>query len=269
MKRTSSNSPRSAWWTWHISAPILCMAPLSLSSPLHLRFALSRSLLQYLSPLWLVPHHRHHPHPNTKPEPRYHQCCCDAKPGLSGSSCASVLLPMPHRRQISAKYVVKSSNLRNSHKDISMPSTAFFSYLLWWSHMWSQVKWKEQAQIHSDLHDGTSVSPFHLRLALSGSILPYLPPSWPIPQHPHQTPSLSPGSTNVVVIQNQVCQGRVVLQSFCQCLTQDVQNTQWNHLILEIHIKTSQCLLLHSSHTCSDDHICGLKWNEKNKLKFT
>ena len=54
--------------------------------------------------------------PNTKPGPRYHQCCCDAKPGLSGSSCASVLLPMPHRRQISAKYVVKSSKiLWNSH----------------------------------------------------------------------------------------------------------------------------------------------------------
>ena len=55
--------------------------------------------------------------PNTKPEPRHHQCCCDAKPGLSGSSCASVLLPMPASRPRSAKYVVNSSTiLWNSHK---------------------------------------------------------------------------------------------------------------------------------------------------------
>ena len=67
--------------------------------------------------------------------------------------------------------------------------------------------------------------------------------SWPIllnPHHPHQTPSLSPGITNVVVIQSQVRQGRVVLQSLCQCLTgdKDLQNTLWNHLsFYEIHTK--------------------------------
>ena len=47
--------------------------------------------------------------PNTKPEPRYHQCCCQTNSGLSGSSCASVLLPMPDSKQRCAKYVVKSS----------------------------------------------------------------------------------------------------------------------------------------------------------------
>ena len=36
--------------------------------------------------------------PTTKPEPRYHQCCCYTNSGLSGSSCPSDPLPMPHRR---------------------------------------------------------------------------------------------------------------------------------------------------------------------------
>ena len=45
--------------------------------------------------------------PNTKPEPQHHQFCSSPNSDLSGSSCASVLLPMPHRRQRSANYVVK------------------------------------------------------------------------------------------------------------------------------------------------------------------
>ena len=40
--------------------------------------------------------------PNTKPEPLQGQCCYNANSGLSGSSSASVLLPMPHRRQRSS-----------------------------------------------------------------------------------------------------------------------------------------------------------------------
>ena len=98
-------------------------------------------------------------------------------------------------------------------------------------------------------------------------------PSWPVPQnphHPHQTPSLSPSITNVVALQIQICQGRVVLQSFCQCLTadKDLQTTWWNNVKLKY--KKSQRLLLHSSRTSSDTHIsCGLQWNEKNELKFT
>ena len=47
--------------------------------------------------------------PNTKPEPLYNQFCCFANSGLSGSSSASVPLPMPDRKQRCAKYVVKSS----------------------------------------------------------------------------------------------------------------------------------------------------------------
>ena len=99
--------------------------------------------------------------PNTKPEPRYHQCCCDAKPGLSGSSCASVLLPMPHRRQISAKYVVKSSKIllkfTSKKSQRLLPHSSHTSSDN--SHiMWSAMKWKEQAQIHLDLHDGLGTS---------------------------------------------------------------------------------------------------------------
>ena len=102
--------------------------------------------------------------------------------------------------------------------------------------------------------------------------------SWPIPQHPHhphQTPSLRPGITNVVANQIQVCQGRVVLQSFCQSLTadKDLQNTSWNHLrFFEIHIQEISTPSTACSHTSAHTDIscqCGLQWNEKNKLKFT
>ena len=122
------------------------------------------------------------------------------------------------------------------------------------------------------------ISPFHLRLALSGSILSYLSPSWPVPRdphHPHQTPSLSPFWANVVAFQIQVCQGRVVLQSLCQSLTadKDVQNTWWNHLrFFEIHIQEISTPSTACSHTSAHTDIscqCGLQWNEKNKLKFT
>ena len=105
------------------------------------------------------------------------------------------------------------------------------------------------------------------------------PPSWPVPQdphHPHQTPSLSPCRANVVPVQIQVCQGRVLLQSLCQSLTADkhLQNTWWNHeKWSKIHIVIIQefsVFLPHSSHASAHTHIsCGLQWNEKNKLKFT
>ena len=114
-------------------------------------------------------------------------------------------------------------------------------------------------------------SPFHLRLALSRSLLQYLRPWWPFPQnphHPHQTPSLSPFRANLVHLQTQVCQGGVVLQTLCQCLTanNDLQNTWWNHLkFFEFTYKKSQRLLPHSSHTSSDTDIScrsQMKWNE-------
>ena len=150
--------------------------------------------------------------------------------------------------------------------------------------MLSQAKLKEQAQIHSDLNNGLGtsqhqssvaflslISPFHLPLALSGSILPYLPLSWPIPQHPHhphQKPSLSPSITNVVVTQSQVCQGRVVLQSFCQCLTadKDLQTTWWHYV--KSGYKGPQRVLPHSSQTSSGARLWShIKWREQTQIQ--
>ena len=66
--------------------------------------------------------------PNSKPEPLQGQCCCHTNPGLSGSSSASVPLPMPDSRQRCGKYVVKSSKmLWNSH---ARNLNAFYRMLL-------------------------------------------------------------------------------------------------------------------------------------------
>ena len=245
MKRPRSNSLRSAWWAWHILAPILCVVFLSQVSPISP--STSSVWIHIVLPPLMTDFSGSWPSsPNTKPEPLQGQCCCPATTGMSGSSCASFLLPMPDSRSRCAKYAVKSSNLRNSHKDISMPSTVNFlilALILTYYVVSSEMKrtssnslsawwtWHISAPILCSLpFTHFTISPS----ALSGSILPYLPPSWPIPQHPHQTPSLSPRITNLLVMQSQVCQGRVVLQSFCQCLTanKDVQNTWWNHLKL-------------------------------------
>ena len=231
---------------------------LSLSSLFHRRLALSGSLLQYLSPSWPVLQNPHHPHQTPSLSPfranvvvRQIQVC----------QGRVVLQPL-------CQCLTADKDLQNTWwnhlkiveihmQEISTPSTAFFSYFRSYSHiLLSQVKLKEQSQNHSDLHDwlGTSQhqcsvvflslsSLFHRGLALSGSLLQYLSPSWPVlqnPHHPHQTPSLSPFRANVVVRQIQVCQGRVVLQPLCQCLTadKDLQNTWWNHLkIVEIHMQ--------------------------------
>ena len=195
--------------------------------------------------------------PNTKPEPLQGQRCFSPNSGLSVSSCASDPLPMPHSRQRYAKYVVKSSKIHwNSRKrNLSafyrilfiLPLILTYPCGLQWNEMnklkFTQICMMDLAHLSTNRVIFLSLmSPFHLRLALSGSILPYLP-SWPISQHPHhahQTPSLSPGSTNVVLQQIQVCQCRVVLQTLCQCLTadKDMQNTWWNHLrFIEIHAK--------------------------------
>ena len=194
--------------------------------------------------------------PNTKPEPLQGQCCWIANPGLSKSSCASVLLPMPDSKQRSPKYVVKSSKIlwksrtRNLNKfyHILLILPLILTYHMvsnemkrtssnslrsaWWT-------WHISAPILCVVFLSL-ISPFHLRRALSGSILPYLPPSWPVPQDPHhphqnQTPSLSLGITKVVVSQIQVRQGRVVLQSFCQSLT---ANKDLQHVV-----KSSKILL--------------------------
>ena len=303
MKRTSSNSLRSASWTWHISAQILCVVFLSLISPFHLRLALSGSILPYLPPLMTGSTESSPSSQNTKPETLQGQCCCLPNSGLSGPSCASVPLPMPDSKRRCAKYVVKPSRMFwNSHSrnlnafyrfgSYSHTSSAFFSYFLWYPYhvVSNEMKrtspnsfrsawwtWHISAPILCVVFLSL-ISPFHLRLALSRSILPYLPPSWPVPQdphHPHKTPSLSPCRANAFAHQIHVCQGRVLLQSLCQCLTanKDVQNMWWNHLrFIEIHIQEISTPSTACSHTSAHTDIscqCGLQWNEKNKLKFT
>ena len=118
MKRTSSNSLRSARgsWTWHISAQIICVVFLSLILPFHLRLALSGSILPYLPPLMTGSTESSPSSQNTKPETLQGQCCCLPNSGLSGPSCASVPLPMPDSKRRCAKYVVKPSRMFwNSH----------------------------------------------------------------------------------------------------------------------------------------------------------
>ena len=194
MKRTSSNSLRSASWTWHISAPILCVVFLSLISPFHLRLALSGSVLPCLPPFMTDSSGSSPSSPNTKPEPRYHQCCSSPNSCLSGSSCASVPLPKPDSKQRCAKYVVKSSKiLWNSQYKKSqrlLPHALILPLILTY-HV--NVVSNEMKRTSSNSLRSASwtwhisapilcvvflslISQFHLRLALSGSILPYLPP---------------------------------------------------------------------------------------------
>ena len=99
MKRTSSNSLRSASWTWHISNP-LCSLPFT-----HFTISPSTSsvCIHIALPPLLTDFSGSSPSsPNTKPEPLHGQSYLRTNSGLPGSSCASVLLPMPHRRQRSS-----------------------------------------------------------------------------------------------------------------------------------------------------------------------
>ena len=102
--------------------------------------------------------------PNTKPEPRYHQCCCLPNSGLSGPSCALVLLPMPDSKQRSANCVVKLCKIQI--QEISTLPTAFTQ--IWMINL-VHLSTNPCAVLLS------LISPFHLRLALSGSIFSYLP----------------------------------------------------------------------------------------------
>ena len=292
MKLTNTNLIRSAWWTWHISAPILCMAfPFT-------QFTIPPSIssvwIYIVLPLrsWPIPQHPHHPHQTPS-----------LSPGITNV--------VPFQIQVCQGRVVLQSFCQSLTADKDLQNTSwnhlrffeftrnlneFYRILLILSLILTyHVVSNEMKRISSNSLRSASwtwhisapilcvvflslISPFHLRLALSGSILSYLSPSWPIsqnPHHPHQTPSLRPGITNVVANQIQVCQGRVVLQSLCQCLTadKDVQNTSWNHLrFFEIHIQEISTPSTACSHTSAHTDIscqCGFQWNEKNKLKFT
>ena len=119
---------------------------LSLISPFHLPLALSGSILPHLSPLMtgflrsLTILTKHQAWAPTGP-----MLLQTPNSWLSGSSCASILLPMPDSRQRSAKCVVKSPKIvwKSHAKEISTPSTAFFSHFRSYSHiMWSPMKCK-------------------------------------------------------------------------------------------------------------------------------
>ena len=259
MKRTSSNSLRSASWTWHISAPILCVVFLSLITPFHLRLALSGSILPYLPPSWPIPQDPHHPHQTPSLSPFRANVI-----HLQIRFCQGRVVLQSLCQCLTANKDVQNTwwnHLRffEIHiQEISMPSTAC-SHTSAHTDISCQcgLQWNEKNKLKftqiciMDLaHLSTlplcslpftqfTISPstssvwIHIALPL---------PSWPVPQdphHPHQTPSLSPGITNVVPAQIHVCQGRVVLQTFCQSLTaeKDPQNV----------VKSSE--MLGNSHT--------------------
>ena len=163
------------------------------------------------------------------------------KSGLPGSSCASVLLPMAWQQTKMCKIrMVKSSNLRNSH---TRHLNAFYCILLilplWWLtyHVVSsemkrtssnspQICMMDLAHLSTNPLYGPPFTQFTIAPSICSVSIPTAVPllhSWLVPHHrhhPHQTPSLGPGITNLAEItQSQVCQGWVVLQSLCQCLT--------------------------------------------------
>ena len=168
----------------------ICMMAAGTSvSPFHLRLALSGSILPYL-PLMTDSSGSSPSSPNTKPEPRHHQCWYATKSGLSGPSCASDPLPEPYHTQRSAKYKVKSSKiLWNSHtRNLNVfygiflilpliPTYHVVSHEMkrtssnslrsaWWT-------WQISAPILCVVFLSL-ISPIHHQLALSGSILSYL-----------------------------------------------------------------------------------------------
>ena len=121
------------------------------------------------------------------------------------------------------------------------------------------------------------MSPFHLLLALSGSIVPYLP-------HPHDgflsiltilTKHQAWAPSGPMLFKPKFMSVRVEL-----CFNPSAnawQQTKMRKIrgeiiynALKFTYKKSQRLLPHSSHTSAHTHIsCGLQWNETNKLKFT
>ena len=188
----------------------------------------------------------------------------------------------------SADYVVISSKmLWNSQSQRLLPCSTHTSAHTHISYglQWNEKNKRKFTQIwmidlaHLSTNPLCSLPFTHFTISPSTSsvwIHIFLPPlSWLVPQdphHPHQTPSLSPGITNVVAKQIQVCQGRVVLQSFCQCLTanKDVQNTWWNHLrFFEIYIKeisTPSTACFSYFLWCSHIMWYPMKWKEQAQI---
>ena len=76
---------------------------LSLMSPFHLRLALSGSMLP-CPPLMTDSSASSPSSPNTKPAPLQGRWCCLPNSGLSGSSSASVPLPMPDTRHSKQRF---------------------------------------------------------------------------------------------------------------------------------------------------------------------
>ena len=161
MKRTSSNSLRSASWTWHISAPILCMAFLSLLSPISPSTSSVWIPTAVPFPSWLVPQHPHHLHQTPSLSPfranvvEMQIQVCQGRVVLQ-SLCQS--LTADKHLQNTWWNHEKWSKI---HIVIIQEFSVFLphsSHASAHTHMWSPMKWKEQAQIHLDLHDGLGTS---------------------------------------------------------------------------------------------------------------
>ena len=175
---------------------------------------------------------------NTKPEPRYHQFCWNQV-----CQCRVVLQSLC--QCLTANKDVQ--NTRWNHlrffeihiQEISTPSTAC-SHTSAHTDISCQcgLQWNEKNKLkftqicimdlaHLSTNPLCSLPFTHYTISPSiGSV--WIPTAVPLPlmtgsskknHHPHQTPSLSPFRANVIHLQIQVCQGRVVLQHLCQSLT--------------------------------------------------
>ena len=230
--------------------------------------------------------------PNTKPEPLYHQCCCFPNPGLSGPSCASVPLPMPDSRQRSAKYVVKSSNIlwhSHTHKK-SQRLLPHSSHTSAHTHISCGLQWNETNKLKftqicmMDLaHLSTNplcrlpfthftISPSTSSVWIHIALPPPLMTDSSASHHPDQTPSLSPFRASVVPLQIQVCQGRVLLQSLCQCLTanKDVQKyvVKSSKILWNSHTRNLNAFYRMLSYFLWYSHIMwsAMKWKEQAQI---
>ena len=270
------------------------MAFLSLISPFHLRLALSGSIVPYLPPLMTDFSASLPSSPNTKPEPRHHQCRSCTNPGLSGPSCASDPLPKPDSRQRCGKYMVKSSKIHwNSHKRnlsafyrILLILPLILTYHVVSNEMrtnklkFTQICMMDLAHLSTNPLYGLPLTHFTISPSTSSVWIHIaLPP--PLMTDSSASSPSSP-NTKPEPLQGQCCYATKSGLSGSSCASDPLPEpyhtqrsakyvVKSSEILWNSHShKKSQRLLPHSSHTSAHTHIsCGLPWNEKNKLKFT